>query len=200
MKIIEVSANKGGVGVTNVVCSVANILSETKNVLILDIADRPDTIAWYGAVMPKQDEMADAYNNDSLKIRTLNNGRNNSEIQIPSGDWDVVVVDAGTTGQKTYFSDSEKCETVERIAVVMNDYMSLKNIMYTELMESDIHICLFEENRPLTFNDIEHVMGKKCVRINKETSMARSIDAGLAPTRKALYEEWVNSMLATSVK
>lgn len=200
MKIIEVSACKGGVGTTNVVCSLAITASATRSVLIVDMADSPDVTAWLG--MPDMNgQLVDGYN-DNMKIYRPSSGRNfDSTVKIPAGDWELIIIDAGTTGQKNYSINGIVFpDAVERVVAISNDYVSLKNTISRIKPQTDRIICLFENGRPLTFKDIENVTGKKCTKVDRDPAVGRAIDAGLISHRTALYEEWANDFLGASVK
>ena len=199
---MEMRAVKGGQGTTTVACATAVIASKTaEKVLIIDLADGADTTKWLAAqdfpkVIPNAGAFVEAYSDEKIttwrpwySVRKLAG----NTIEVPEGEWDVVVVDAGTTGSYEYTFRNQQVET-ERVLCVTNDYMSMKNAMFEK---ADKIVCFFDENKVLNFNDISNVLSdKNIVKMPLDYALARGIDAGLAVARYSLYEGFIIELLS----
>lgn len=199
MKVMEISASKGGVGVTSTVCATAGIASEWGKVLVMDLADNKDTPSCMGApqfdsIVPNDGSFVQV--NDTLTLfrpwyetRTVAGA-----IVIPSGNWDTVIIDAGTTGQQdTYLYEGEEM-LVERVVCVTNCYMALRNTIKD--MKADLLVLMYDSSRVLTIRDVEAITGKTAIVNEKNEKMPRAIDAGVILDRKEVYGEWARKLLS----
>lgn len=189
MKIIEFSASKGGVGTTNVACSVAMAYANAgHNVLLMDLGMERDTSGWFGVQRfdRSQDHIQVAYNISLFspwwQASTI------TSVPIPEGEWDVVVVDAGREKLR-YNGDLN----IERVYVMTNDYLSMRNTV-GEQNRADRYVAVIEDGKVLTYKDVCNVIGANAVRVHRTEQQGRRIDAGTAPAH-AMENEWVREFL-----
>ena len=202
MKIMEIGSAKGGTGVTTVACALAVIAGQQgSQVLLVDLADNPDTTKWLGThqslqlATPSAGSFLSVIENDNVTIwRPWASARKRLSANLPEGEWDVVIIDAGTTGQHNYTLNNQ-IVVPERVLCVTNEYMCLSNVINS--VRPNKIICFFDENRSLTFGDIQSVLFcPDLVKMPLDYALSRAIDAGLATNRKHLYEGWAKELLS----
>lgn len=189
MKVIEFSASKGGVGVTNVACSVAmSLATNGNNVLLLDLGLERDTAAWFGlqSFERNKDHTQEAYN---ISIHSpWYDAPNIASVPIPEGEWDVVIVDAGRL-QPRYMKNIQP----ERVVVLANDYMAIKNTL-RERGVIDKYVVVMEQGRVLNERDLSNILGTTPVFVPRTEDVARRMDAGTISAHIQEYE-WVREFL-----
>lgn len=195
MKIMEFSSAKGGTGTTTAASAAAVCMAKDgKNVLLIDLGLARDTAAWFGlqSYTRRMDDTREAYN--ITLFSPWYDAPNVSNVTIPDGEWDVVVVDAGRL-QPRYQGEHE----IERIGVVRSQYMALRNAAVPSSEAPwDRYVVMVDESDVLNFQDASAVLGKHCVKASWNPQTARSIDAGLISTRHSEYEGWVQELLQPS--
>lgn len=199
MKVMEISSAKGGVGVTTTACATAVIASEWGKVLLMDMADNKDTPACMGAVqfasiVPNNGSFVEV--NDTLTLfrpwydtRTVAGA-----IVIPDGNWDTVIIDAGTTGQQDAYIHNGDPVLFERVVCVTNCYMGVRNTLSGFTIDS--LVLMNDPSRVLTIRDIEVITGKTAVVNERNDKLPRAIDAGVILDRKEVYGEWARKLLS----
>lgn len=181
---------KGGVGTTTVACSIALIASQDDTkVLLVDCSPQRDTLSWLGfphkgcglheSVLP------------NLDLAILDEvGYSFAEATGQTDEYDLVVIDAGTTNYRLHAEDTTQ------VLVVRNDYMALRNATLNKT--SNNAVVLVEPNRVLTKSDCKQVLGaENTVFVEWDEAVSRAIDAGVMPTRaRELVGEWVAQLTA----
>lgn len=183
MRVIEVSARKGGVGTTVMATAIAVSLADKgERVLFVDSTKTGDVFSVLAITTPSAGEVSEATPTLSVVM---------ASPQVLSADkvseHDVVVVDAGVTKQ-----DGQDYWGVKpyRVAVVRNAYLSLRNEVTNRRSATiDTLIVVKEEGAALTFADAVNVVGNgvRALEVPYSTELARAVDAGLFTTRSHLY-------------
>lgn len=181
MKVIEVSSPKGGVGVTSVAGMIALSASNVGlKVLFIDKARNNDIMPWAGLMTLNSNEVEESRIDN---LSTLRVNPNEGFVKIPKG-FDFVVIDGGNSTSGV-LSDGEPV-SLTRVGVTRNCYVSLKSIMNSN--DYDRFVCIVENDRPLLFSDVNHILRGEATRVNYDVAVARSIDAGMIADRSHLYE------------
>lgn len=179
MRVIEVSARKGGVGTTTVACSIATAIAEKgEKVLLVDNTGTSDAFAVCGMAIPVEGLASQATENMAVICGSVS-----SEV---ANAYDVVVVDAGVIkadGQEYW---GAKPHTV---SVIRNAYLSLKAEVSRVRPDSDTVVVITDENFALTLQDAKSVVGKgNFIEVPYSYDLARAVDAGLFLMRQHTYE------------
>lgn len=194
MRVIEVSARKGGVGTTVVACAIAVTLSQkSERVLLVDATKTGDVFAVLG--MSIGDDGVHYEASDTLGVIA-------ASPEILSADkmleYDAIVIDAGVTkndgrdywGTKPYV-----------VTVVRNAYLSLRAEVNRRQPSPDALVVVREEGHALTFGDAVSVVGRsrQSLDVPYTADMARAVDAGLFTTRGHLYS-WAEAFHPSTTK
>jgi hypothetical protein len=176
MRVVSVSARKGGVGTTTVASSLALSLSKHGKVLLVDRSHNGDVFSLLGAQTPERDTPSPIVENlDGLYSDAY------------YGDYDYVVIDEGVR-----WTLREDAFTVN---VVTNAYMSVKNEVNGAKPDA---IVLHEyKDTPLNGNDVQLVLAPERLYVMPHDSAVwRAIDAGLYPnTNKSHLYDWANGLV-----
>jgi hypothetical protein len=195
MKVIEVSARKGGVGTSTVAVSLAVALSQAKpkSVLLVDTSPNSDTWAIAGASTPVGPHKSSTTlgEHELLLIKT----GGNTLATLEHDDlfsFDFVVIDAGLSPASHYFG-----ETPFRVSVVNNSYLSLRAQAFTGGFYADGIVCVHNDGFVLNEKDVKNVLGGRFVHyFGVDNAVARAIDAGLyATSRTNLFADWTGSFI-----
>jgi MinD-like ATPase involved in chromosome partitioning or flagellar assembly len=183
---------KGGVGTTTVACSIALLASQDNTrVLLVDCSPHRDTLSWLG--LPNEVFGFHEEVHPNLDLALVNEKHYPfTEAIRRLDDYEVVVIDAGTTNYRLF------TESVTKVLVVRNDYMALRNAVNNKVKPDTAIVVLMEPNRVLTFKDAGQVLGgSPIVKMEWDEAVPRAIDAGLMPTRaKDLVGGWVSELMA----
>jgi hypothetical protein len=190
MKVLEVSARKGGVGTTTVACSIALALSAQNpdKVLLIDTSHNTEAFSVLGLSGPV------GYSETSVGQHNL------TVVNVPLAhvnglsvsQYDFVVIDACKLDgvDNSYFG-----EIPFRVAVVRNSYLSLRAESATR-SKKDAIISLHDSDFVLTEKDVRNVLNGYQVSVFPvDDSVARSVDAGLFPARDILWDEWTTAFI-----
>jgi cellulose biosynthesis protein BcsQ len=185
MKVIEVSARKGGVGTSTVACSIALALGKTnpERVLLIDTsANNDDTLILGLAPAPE----FHTYKGITLVGESFDKVSN----QNIKG-YDFVVIDAGLLGGKSTYFD----QVPFRVAVVRNSYLSLRAEAHDTHHSSDAVVAIVDAQDALTARDVRDVVAQKDITVVEfDNRTSRAIDAGLYGHRETLWE-WAESLV-----
>lgn len=179
MKVIEVSARKGGVGTSTVACSIALALGKTnpEKVLLIDTSVNHDDTLILGLVPAPEfhtyrditivSEAFDKVSNQNIK------------------GYDFIVIDAGLLGgNSTYFD-----QVPFRVGVVRNSYLSLRAEAHETNHSSDAVVAIVDAQDALTAKDVSMVVREKDITVVEfDNRTSRAIDAGLYGHRETLWE------------
>lgn len=183
MRVIEVSARKGGVGTTTSACAIASVIAgKGEKVLLVDTTGTDDAFAVCGMAIPVQGVPSAATPNLSVVSSPI--------TQVPAellSAHDVIVVDAGVNrepgqeywGVKPYI-----------VSVIRNAYLSLKAEV-ARPHSSDMVLVVVDDKFALTYNDAVSVVGpygEKFIQVLHSYDLARAVDAGLFLMRSHTYE------------
>jgi hypothetical protein len=189
MKVIEVSSAKGGVGTTTVACSLALALAtkSPERVLLLDLSKNDDCTA----VLGLGTNSARENNCYGMTIQGLT--RKEMKDTVSVGDYDFVVIDAGTEKIREYGF----CVPDLRVQVVRNEYMSLRAETLAGRGNFGACVVLFQKDNALTVKDVQMVLRNVPTVCEISSNVSRAIDAGLLASRENLWSEWTDSIIET---
>jgi hypothetical protein len=182
MKHIEFSASKGGVGTTTFSVALAIGLAKSgKSVLLVDTSKYGDCFAVYGSSVPSIEKATSApivevKDNLSIMFASLS-------FPIPdcSANYDHIIYDAGVNGFAKYHTSEN--DTVYRIGVVTNEYVSLRNLTMNK-NKYDAIVLFHKDEFALNAKDVAQLFGATPkAQMEYSAKTARSIDAGLLPSR-----------------
>lgn len=190
MKVIEVSAQKGGVGTSTVAVSLAVALSKANptGVLLVDTSTHADTWAIAGLSVPAS-ELHTTLGEHELAFRRAT--VEGLADLAPFHNREFVVIDAGTSPRSEYFG-----QTPFRVSVVTNSYLSLRAETFRK-GERDAVVCVHNSDFVLTTGDVKNVLSAPLVHyFAVDSAVARAIDAGLyADARANLFAGWTSDFL-----
>lgn len=196
MRVIEVSALKGGVGTSTVATAIALELAKVypDKVVLLDQSKYLDIFSIIG--------MGGYHRNRAEIIGENGLTVVGGEIEALEGalafdihSYEFVVIDAGTTPRDGDYFGVDPF----RISVVANAYLSLRPHTVVKAHKIDAFVCVLNDGGVLNIGDVNNVLSqfKASMHVFKiDSSVARTIDAGLFVSRSTLYEAWVNELLA----
>ena len=191
MKVIEVSARKGGVGTSTTACSIAMALGKTNpdRVLLIDTSVNNDAMLILGLSVPST--LNQQYRGMTI-VGTSFDKVSNQDI---SG-YDFVVIDAGLLGGKSTYFD----QAPFRVAVVRNSYLSLRAEAINPKHSSDAVVAIVDAQDALTARDVGSVLHKKDITtiVPFDNKVSRAIDAGLYGHRETVWE-WADSFVETHI-
>jgi hypothetical protein len=189
MKVIEVSSAKGGVGTTTVACSIALALAtkSPERVLLLDLSKNDDCTAVLGLGTNSLREN----NCYGMTIQGLTRQQVKDTVSV--GDYDFVVIDAGTEKIREYGF----CVPDLRVQVVRNEYMSLRAETLAGRGNFGACVVLFQKDNALTVKDVQMVLRNVPTVFEISSNVSRAIDAGLLASRENLWSEWTDSIIET---
>ena len=188
MKVIEVSARKGGVGTSTIACSIALALGKTnpEKVLLIDTSVNNDDSLILGLVPSSKEQ--------TYKDITIISAPYDEVSNLRGIHYDFVVIDTGLLGGKknTYFD-----YVPYRVAVVRNSYLSLRAEMTDVKHSHDAVVAIVDAQDALTAKDVGQVLRQKDTTIvDFDNRTSRAIDAGLYGHRDTLWE-WAVSFVET---
>lgn len=188
MKVIEVSARKGGVGTSTVACSIALALAKTnpERVLLIDTSANNDDTLILGLVPSSKEQ--------TYKDITIINAPYDEVSNLRGIHYDFVVIDTGLLGGKknTYFD-----YVPYRVAVVRNSYLSLRAEAHETNHSSDAVVAIVDAQDALTAKDVGMVIRQKDTTIvDFDNRTSRAIDAGLYGHRDTVWE-WAVTFVET---
>lgn len=190
MKVIEVSARKGGVGTSTVAVSLAVALSQAnpQGVLLVDTSAHADTWAIAGLSVPAGEVHATLGEHGLAFRKTTVEGL--ADLS-PFHNREFVVIDAGTSPRSEYFG-----LTPFRVSVVTNSYLSLRAETWRSGVR-DAVVCVHNSDFVLNTTDVKNVLNTQPVHtFAVDNSVARAIDAGLyASARTNLFAEWTSDFI-----
>jgi len=186
---IEVSSAKGGVGTTTTACAIALSLESMGNtVLILDTTgtDSVSAVLGINGIMGDPAWRGVAVKNVHIEGKEVSPYRN----------YDYVVIDAGNK----MFNYTDEESKVKRVGVVRNEYLALRNMVHYPV---NLFVSFTIKENALTASDVRNVLSKEVIDAPMDSAVARSIDAGLFPSRwESLLSEWsskiVHSLMAVA--
>ena len=189
MKVIEVSSAKGGVGTTTVACSLALALAtkSPERVLLLDLSKNDDCTAVLGLGTNSTREN----NCYGMTIQGLT--RKEMKDTVSVGDYDFVVIDAGTETTRQYGLGIPDL----RVQVVRNEYMSLRAETLAGRDNFGACVVLYQKDNALTVKDVQMVLRNVPTVFEISSNVSRAIDAGLLASRDNLWSEWTDSIIET---
>jgi hypothetical protein len=180
---IEVSSAKGGVGTTTTACAIALSLESMGNtVLILDTTGT-DSVS---AVLGINGLMSSAPEWQGITVKNVY--IEGKEVS-PYRNYDYVVIDAGNK----MFNYTDEESKVKRVGVVRNEYLTLRNMVHYPV---NFFVSFTIKENALTAGDVRNVLSKEVIDTPMDSAVARSIDAGLFPSRwESLLSEWSNKVV-----
>lgn len=193
MKVIEVSASKGGVGTSTVAVSLAVALSNatSQSTVLLDTSVNADTWAIAGLPAPSESTGSTTLGEHELVFRKTTASGIDELFGLFARE--LTVVDAGLNPRSEYGGIEPF-----RVSVVNNSYLSLRAETFPRTNKPDAVLCLFNGNYALTKSDVSNVIGSSSTVhfFDISDAVARSIDAGLYATHRShLFSEWTNEFL-----
>ena len=191
MRVIEVSARKGGVGTTAVACGLALAIAKERPSLRVALLDRSPAGDCVGLLGVSNIGPGEVTATPGLGVSVI---RTEGDKTPGLSSYDIVVVDAGVTRAVGQY-DGQDAYTV---AVVRNEYLSLRAEVATSIHPNATVACLVAE-RALTYGDIQMVLGKRPNLAQWEVTpvIARAIDAGLYEYRSESIGclAWVTTLI-----
>lgn len=211
MKVIEVSASKGGVGTTTVACGLAVAGHHNgQRTLIVGLGNIDDILSILGA--------GDTPSNDGEPVEFLAAGtdgecgglhlawvkarQSSVDLSMYGDKYDLVIVDAGRLGFRKYRSSVDSTgrswvSIAGHVRVVRNCYISLRNeVNATRTAKKNIsYVVHMEDGRPLTRSDVQSVlspMSSSFTFVDMDSAVARKIDAGLFAQQS---REWTETFV-----
>lgn len=194
MKVLEVSARKGGVGTSTVAASLAVSLSISNpySVLLIDPSDNADVLSIMGLSVPfsRDQEIVDGIHGLTIRRPDIDKTRQATAEDISA--FSFVVIDAGLRPRSSTYFGTEPF----RISVVTNSYLSLRAQTLSPV-KPDAHVCLYNDQLVLTSGDVRSVLGRDALvrDVAVDPAVSRAIDAGLYTLRTNLYEGWTNEFI-----
>jgi hypothetical protein len=190
MKVIEVTARKGGVGTTTVACSLALSLSQQNpdKVLLIDTSHNTEAFSVLGLSGPA-DGVSSSVGNRNLTVVSSPLANIN---YLSASQYDFVVIDAGKLDRvdNSYFG-----EVPFRVAVVRNSYLSLRAESATRFGK-DAVVSIHDSGFVLNEKDVRNVLNGNPVSVFPfDHAVARAIDAGLFASRDILWDEWTTAFI-----
>ena len=176
MKTYTFTSRKGGVGCTTVACSVATLLASNGSpTLLVDAGLNADTYAWLGAVSPDNETRPTEASPNLWVVRATSAEQ---VVALNLAPYSYVVTDAGQRPMSLSFSEGD-----EKVLVVRNDYMALRNSVNHDMKQYHKAVVVMEPERVLTAGDCRNVLGVETLTVDWLPALSRAIDAGLAPMR-----------------
>jgi hypothetical protein len=192
MKVIEVSARKGGVGTTTVACSLALSLSQQNpdKVLLIDASHNTEAFSVLGLSGPA-DGVSSSVGEHNLTVVSSPLANIN---YLSASQYDFVVIDAGKTSgvDNSYFGLAPF-----RVAVVRNSYLSLRaEATSLSPIRKEAVVSIHDSGFVLNEKDVRSVLNGHSVTVFPfDHAVARAIDAGLFPARDNLWSEWTTAFI-----
>lgn len=173
-RAITLYSMKGGVGTTTTAVALAHEAAEAGlRVLIIDAATGHDVAAVAGSQEPKPLSIHQLDDNLSM-VTVLELARIGAFINDPN--YDLLVIDTGhvrLAGEK-----------FQAIQVLTNSYLSLRRAVADK--NDDEIISIINPAGALIAKDVNHCVGRTpIVQIDHKPEIARAVDAGLLPCRRA---------------
>ena len=176
MKTYTFSSRKGGVGCTTVACSVATLLADNGSpTLLVDAGLNADTYAWLGIGTPDEDTEPTEVRANLWVVRATSAEQ---VVALNLAPYSYVVTDAGQRPMSLSFTEGD-----EKVLVVRNDYMALRNSVNHDMKQYHKAVVVMEPERVLTAGDCRNVLGVETLTVEWLPALSRAIDAGLAPMR-----------------
>jgi hypothetical protein len=190
MKVIEVTARKGGVGTTTVACSLALSLSQQNpdKVLLIDTSHNTEAFSVLGLSSPKNG-VSSSVGQHNLTVVNVPLANVNG---LAVSQYDFVVIDAGKLDgvDNSYFG-----QVPFQVAVVRNSYLSLRAESATRFGKDAI-VSIHDSGFVLNEKDVRNVLNGNPVSVFPfDHAVARAIDAGLFPSREPLWSEWTTAFI-----
>ena len=190
MKVIEVTARKGGVGTTTVACSLALSLSQQNpdKVLLIDTSHNTEAFSVLGLSSPKNG-VSSSVGQHNLTVVNVPLANVNG---LAVSQYDFVVIDAGKLDgvDNSYFG-----QVPFQVAVVRNSYLSLRAESATRFGKDAI-VSIHDSGFVLNEKDVRNVLNGNPVSVFPfDHAVARAIDAGLFPARDNLWGEWTTAFI-----
>lgn len=216
MKVIEVSASKGGVGTTTVACGLAVAgHNNGQRTLIVGLGSVDDILSVMGAGDgPSSDgEPVEflAASTDSetgaecggLHLAWVKARQAPVDLSMYGDKYDLVIVDAGRLGFRKYRSSVDSTgrswtSLVSHVRVVRNCYISLRNEVNatrTAKKKNISYVVHVEDGRPLTKSDVQSVLSgvsSSFTFVDMDSTVGRKIDAGLFAQQS---REWAGTLV-----
>lgn len=195
MKVLEVSARKGGVGTSTVAVALAVSLAKARpnGVLLVDSSEYGDSFSILGASVPAGYGSHSVCGEYGLTVAWSTPDALRKVAPNDIFSYDFVVIDAGlATHDGDYFG-----ETPFRISVVANSYLSLRAQTMAKV-RPNAFVSLHNDENVLTTSDTANVLngyGAPLHVFPVNSAVSRAIDAGLFASRTALYEKLTDEIL-----
>jgi hypothetical protein len=158
-----------------------------ERVLLLDLSKNEDCTAVLGLGTNSLREN----NYFDMTIKGLT--RQEMKDTLSVGDYDFVVIDAGTETTRQYGLGIPDL----RVQVVRNEYMSLRAETLAGRQSFGACVVLFQKDNALTVSDVQTVLRNIPTVIEINSNVSRAIDAGLLASRENLWSEWTDSIIET---
>jgi hypothetical protein len=112
---------------------------------------------------------------------------------VSVGDYDFVVIDAGTETTRQYGLGIPDL----RVQVVRNEYMSLRAETLAGRDNFGACVVLYQKDNALTVKDVQTVLRNIPTVFEISSDVARTIDAGLFGSKDKHWSEWTDSIIET---